>query len=147
MKLDAETHDYIAQRAQWYFDVYPAGYPYSVENFVLTGDGVDDLDFAITRIEAYGTIRPPRIVCEVGTSGTVMLGNAFPKYLPCDVEDVRAIREAFIAWYGTVNRPDIYATGTGASMETPCQPQAVCVWCTTGSLTGTYAGTVFPGQC
>lgn len=147
MKLDASAHEYIAQRAQWYFDFYPHGWPYAVENFVVTGDGVDDLDLTIQRIEAYGTIRPPRVVCEVGSSGTIQLGNAYPKYLECDVEDVRAIRTAYIAWYGTVDKPDVYATGTGAAMETPCQPQSTCIWCTTGSLTGTYAGTIFQGQC
>jgi hypothetical protein len=145
MRLDQPTQQYIAQRAHWYIDVYPPGYPYATDNFVLTGEGVEDLDQTIARVEAYGTVRPARLVCEVGTTGTVLLGNAFPKYLTCDVDDLRAIRTYYIEWYGTVNRPDVYATGTGAAMETPCQPQDVCIWCTTGSLTGTYFGSTWPG--
>jgi hypothetical protein len=106
---------YIAHRAQWYFDCAfsPRSSPNAFgDNVTFTGQGLPDLERTIVVITANPTVR---IICEVGASGTVMLGNAFPKYLPCNVHDLEAIRDEYIAYYGSVDRPPVYrAFSSGA---------------------------------
>ena len=117
MNLPPESHAYIAQRAQWYFDVAtsPRNSPVAFgDNVVFTGNGLRDLNQTIDYIAHNPGCR---IICEVGTTGTIMLGNAWPKYLPADIQDVYAIKEAFIAFYGSVDRPSVYrGYGGGAFM-------------------------------
>lgn len=120
MNLTTEQHAYIAQRAQWYFDVQP---PFrnstALEDAcVFTGDGLDDLNRTIGFMSANPQLR---VICEVGSNGTIPLGNAYPKYLPCDIQDVYAIKDQFIAYYGSVAKPDVYGEPSGAAMMTPGQ--------------------------
>jgi hypothetical protein len=121
MLLTPEQHAYIAQRAQWYFDVQPPlrNSTALADNCVFTGDGLDDLNRTIGFLSVNPTLR---VICEVGANGTAPLGNAYPKYLPCDVTDVYAIKDAFIAFYGSVDKPDAYAIPPGAAMINPSQP-------------------------
>ncbi len=120
MLLTPEQHAYIAQRAQWYFDIQPPLRNSTAleDNCVFTGDGLDDLNRTI----AFMSFNPAlRVICEVGSGGTVTLGNSFPKYLPCDIQDVYEIKNQFIAYYGSVDKPDAYAIPPGAAMMTPGQ--------------------------
>lgn len=109
MKLTDAEQQYVAQRAQWYFEVKPNSPDDGGDSFVLTGDGVDDLDSALLCVARYPRVK---IICEVGQAANlntiateIQLGTAFPKYLPCDAEDIQAIRTAYIAYYGTASRP------------------------------------------
>lgn len=89
----------VAQGANWYFDVYMG--QNTGDSVVFTGDGVDDLDRLIA-VVANGTQRGFKMVCDVGRN--------YSSYRPCDIEDVQAIRTLFIGWYGTVSKPDAYAS-------------------------------------
>ena len=140
MRLTTEQHQSIAARAQWYFDIKPGGYFDRGDNFILTGQGLGDLNSAIAMAQRYSASVPPCvIVCEIGTTGTIMLGNAFPKYSIITVDDIDAIKLAYIEYWGSVNRPridprPIYPeTGTSYS---------VMVYPSTGTATGTFLGTI-----
>lgn len=136
MKLETSQHQAIAARAQWYFDVTPGGYWDRGDPVVLTGQGLPDLNSAIAFVSRYPTAR---IICEVGTMGTISLGNAFPKYLQCDIQDIYAVKEAFIAYWGSVAKPTIDPR--------PIWPfsgstYTVMVYPSSGTSAGVYAGTI-----
>jgi len=117
MMLRPEDQSYIARRAQWYFDVAvsPRMAPLAWgDNCTFTGQGLKDLNQTIDFLR----VNPQtRVMCEVGSTGTIMLGNAWPKYLPCDIEDVYAIKDFFIAYYGSVDRPSCYRDTNSAAMQ------------------------------
>ena len=108
MKLDPVVHQYIAQRAQWYFDVSLHSSDDRGDSAVLIGDGLEDLNSTVAFIQRY-----PRctVVCDAGFGPTVLAsagipaGASLPSYQPCDVDDVYAIKDAYIAFYGSVTRP------------------------------------------
>ena len=117
MKLPVESVNYIAQRAQFYFDcaTSPRNSPMAFgDNVVFTGCGLRDLNQTIDFIATNPSVR---ISCEVGSTGTVMLGNAWPKYMPCDIQDVYAIKDAYIAFYGSVDRPSVFRSFGGGSFQ------------------------------
>lgn len=116
MNLTPEQHAYIAQRAQWYFDCQtaPRNTTALLDNVVFTGQGLADLNRTIAWVNFNPTAR---IICEVGSDGTVPLGNAYPKYLPCDIQDIYAIKDEFIDYYGSVDRPDAYLPPASAAMQ------------------------------
>lgn len=108
MNLPPASHAYIAQRAQFYFDcaTSPRSSPTAFgDNCIFTGQGLRDLNQTIDFIANNPTVR---IMCEVGAPTQIMLGNSWPKYLPCDIQDVYAIKEAFIAFYGSVDKPNVF---------------------------------------
>ena len=117
MKLTPDEQAYVAQRAQWYFDVQTSPRTSPVangDNCTFTGCGLDDLNRTI----GFITFNPGvRVICEVGSSGTVVLGNAYPKYLECDISDVYAIRQQFINYYGSVSKPDAYISPAGGAVK------------------------------
>lgn len=123
MKLPQADINYIAQRAQWLFDVAfsPRNSPVAFgDNVTFTGQGLTDLNRTISVISsAMGQFPnpPPRITCEIGTQGTVLLGNAFPKYLQCDIQDIYAIKDAYIAYYGSVDKPSVYRGYGGGAFQ------------------------------
>jgi hypothetical protein len=89
----AEINDQ-AQRANWYVqadlrDVNVPGDPY-----IITGDGVDDLDRLISYMPIYPKGR-----------FQINVGRLFEAYKDIDLEDVIAIKAAYIAYYGNVNKP------------------------------------------
>lgn len=101
MKLTVVEQQAMARKAQWYFDCY-FGLNHD-DSVVFTGDGVDDLDKLISRLEyAFthnGTNVNSRFQCDVGTLYSV------PK--PFDVDDVKAVRTYYMEFYGTVNKPAV----------------------------------------
>lgn len=117
MKLSANAHAYIAQRGQWYLDCAfsPRHSPMAFgDSVVFTGQGLADLN---RTIGVVATTPPVHITCEVGTAGTIMLGNAFPKYERCDLEDLYAIKEHYIAFHGSLDKVDAYRQPPGAATE------------------------------
>jgi len=111
MLLTPAQHRDIARRAQWYFDCYFGAL--SQDSVVFTGDGVEDLDRLISRLNANAAdnrLLNQKFVCDVGTQ--------YSTYRPFDIEDVMAIREQFIAFYGNVNRPDVYSAGSNSAIPT-----------------------------
>lgn len=118
MKLSSGEHQYIAQRANWYFDVSPNSIDDRGDSVVLTGDGLEDLNSAVAFVNRYPQVK---IICEAGqavnvaSSGTIPLGSAFPKYTLIDVEDIYAIKDAYIAFYGSVAKPSLTGPAGWAS--------------------------------
>lgn len=111
MLLTPDQQQAIARRAQWYFDCY-FGPP--SDSVVFTGDGVDDLDSLIDRLNTnaqYNRDRSQRFMCDVGTQ--------YSDWRPFDIEDVYAIRYYFISFYGNVNRPDVYGAGSNVAIPIP----------------------------
>lgn len=97
MQLTASDVRDIARRANWFFDV---NQDCQTQDWVVyTGDGIDDLDRLISLI-ASGTHANFRM--------TVDTGIEYSSYKPCDLEDVQAIRTAFVDFYGTVAKPNAY---------------------------------------
>ena len=85
---------------------------------VFTGDGVEDLDRLISRLNNNANSNRTlnqRFMCDVGTQ--------YSSYKPFDVEDVVAIREQYIAFYGDVNRPNVYANGSNTAFPTAIAEQ------------------------
>lgn len=108
MKLSIHEHTYIAKRGQWYLDcaTSPRRSPTAFgDSVVYTGQGLADLNRTISVVASSPGIR---ITCEVGTAGTILLGNAYPKYLECDIEDLYAIKQQFIEFYGSVDKPSVF---------------------------------------
>jgi hypothetical protein len=108
VKLTPEQQRDIARRAQWYFDCYfgPPG-----ESVVFTGDGVEDLDQLISRLQFNGTtnfFRNQKFFCDVGTQ--------YSDWKPFDIDDVVAIKAFYEAYYGDVNKPNVYASGSNVAM-------------------------------
>lgn len=64
---------------------------------VVSGDGVDDLDRLLSTLSGYPN---GRFSIDVG-----VLDSSFR---PCDIEDIQALRTAFVAVYGTVAKPNVY---------------------------------------
>ena len=78
---------------------------------VFTGDGVEDLDRLISRLNANAQdnrLWGQRFMCDVGTQ--------YSDWRPFDIEDVYAIRLAYIAYYGNVDRPNVYSAGSNAAI-------------------------------
>lgn len=101
MLLTPAQHRDIARRAQWYFDCYFGAL--QADNVVFTGDGIDDLDKLISRLTddaANNHVQGKRFTCDVGV--------IYSDYRPFDIEDVGAIRAQYVAFYGSVNKPNTY---------------------------------------
>ncbi len=108
MLLTPAQQQILAQRAQWYFDIYfgPPG-----DWVTFTGDGVDDLDSLISRLNTnaqYNFNMSQRFMCDVG--------GQYSDWRPFDIEDVYAIRAYYIEFYGDVNKPDVYSTGSNVAL-------------------------------
>lgn len=117
MNLTPEQHAYIAQRAQWYFDCRdaPRNTTALMDSVVFTGQGLSDLNRTIGWI---GANPKAMVTCEVGSDGTVLLGNAYPKYMQADIQDVYEIKNQFISYYGSVDRPgDPWLPSASAAMQ------------------------------
>lgn len=100
MGLTQEQIDYLAQRAHWKFDVQENyTQPRGFDPVTIVGDGVDDLNQLIARIENNGT-QFTKIMADVGSS--------FSVYITATLADVYALRQAYIATWGTVNKPDYW---------------------------------------
>ncbi len=108
MKLTVIEQRRVAQRANWFFDLY--GGQGTADSVVYTGDGVDDLDRLIAVINNT-TARGNKLVCDVSP------GN-FSEYKLCDVEDVEAIKMYYIGWYGTVSKQNVYDERQGVALPT-----------------------------
>lgn len=113
MLLTPANHRDIARRAIWYFDCY-FGPP--ADSVVFTGDGVDDLDRLIERLNANAAdnkLWGQRFQCDVGTQ--------YSDWRNFDIEDVVAIRAQYISFYGDVNKPNVYAPGVSTAFPVVIQ--------------------------
>jgi hypothetical protein len=86
--------NYQAQKANWYVSVDYRNVNVGGDPFIITGDGVDDLDRLISLMPIYPN---GRFFIDIGT--------VTEQFVPCDVDDIIAIRTAYIGYYGRVNKP------------------------------------------
>ena len=111
MLLAPEIHRDIAQRAIWYFDIFFGAM--TGDSAVFTGDGVDDLDRLIGRLNnnaIYNRSPDQRFMVDVGI--------LYADYRACDIEDIMAIKEQYIAFHGNVDKPDAYLPDKSAAIST-----------------------------
>jgi hypothetical protein len=83
--------DFLARQASWKFDFNPMD---GNDSFVLAGDGVDDLDRLTTRIQGLKRFKL-----------TLDVGRQFDVPKPVTLEDVAALRAAYVAIHGAVDKP------------------------------------------
>lgn len=99
--------DFLARAASWKFDV-----DFKVthgDSAVFTGDGVDDLDSLISRIQSTVPLAP-RIQVDVG--------KLFSQYVFVGVEDIIALKSRYIEIYGTVSKPQTpFESTVGIAVE------------------------------
>lgn len=91
--LTTEQQEAIARKGYWNFEFY-AGLG-SQDSVTLPGDGVDDLDQLLARLE-IPLARQNYLKVDVGSQE--------PAFRFCNRADVLAIRNAFVALYGEANR-------------------------------------------
>lgn len=108
MLLTPAQHRDLARRAQWYFDCYfgPPG-----DYVTFTGDGIEDLDRLIERLNTnaqYNRTRNQRFLCDVG--------GQYSDWRNFDIEDVYAIREQYLLYWGDVNKPNVYVAGSNVAL-------------------------------
>jgi hypothetical protein len=109
MRLTPDQHRDIARRAIWYFDCF-FGPP--SDSIVFTGDGADDLDSLISRLTdnaANNHVYGQKFLCDVGTQ--------YSDWRPFDIEDVQRIRDAYVEFFGTVNKPDVFSPGASTAFD------------------------------
>lgn len=101
MLLTPEHQKALARKAAWYFDVYFG--MTTADSVVFPGDGVDDLDALISRIE---TARDQHNI-GVNSRFLVDLGASYSDWRKFDLEDLYAIRGYYVEIYGNVKRPAV----------------------------------------
>lgn len=120
MSLTNDEIAFVATRGQWTFEVL---YPETGANgdwTTFVGSGLADINSFIGRYETTPTMR---VQCDVGTLTSSLMDAT--------ISDCYAIREVFIATYGSVNRispfpagqefPTVFQIGT-KWIENPHQP-------------------------
>jgi len=117
--LTIEQLTYLAQSAQWKFDVSFKNERGADDAVVFTGDGVDDLTALINRLEgmtATNGYSRVKMLCDTG--------KLFSNYVITTVDDVYALRQKYIETWGTVNKPD-YNARPAPGIATPIDTTAV----------------------
>ena len=109
MRLTPDQHRDVARRACWYCDCYFGSL--TQDNVVFTGDGVDDLDRLKSRLLDNASQNPSR-----SQRFLVDIGAQYSDWRPFDLDDVDAIRSAYVDFFGEVPKPDVYAPGTGTAL-------------------------------
>ena len=115
MKLKQADIDTIAQRANFFFNITWAYHTFD-ESVVYTGDGVADLDRLIVQMAA-GTMPSAQFQVDVGSQYSI--------YKFFDLEDLLAIKASYIAFYGTVNKPNAYLPEPSTNIQVPQTAVAV----------------------
>jgi hypothetical protein len=92
--LTQEQINFQAQKASWYVEVDNRRAVDGGDVYVITGDGVDDLN---RLLDLMPTLRVATYRIDTGTQ--------YDAWVPCNVADIQAIKTAFIQFYGTVSKP------------------------------------------
>jgi hypothetical protein len=92
--LTQQQINFLANKAQWYVEIDNRRQVDGGDVWVNTGDGVDDLDRLLVLMGSL-----PRATFRIDT------GFQYDVWVPCTVEDIQAIRTAYIGYFGNVNKP------------------------------------------
>jgi hypothetical protein len=107
MWLTSDQQVNVARRACWYFDCYFGPPDNSV---IFTGDGLEDLNSLIARLTSnalHNHNNKQQFLCDTGFQ--------YSLWRRFDLEDLAAIRNQFIQFYGSVNKPNCYLARQGAA--------------------------------
>jgi hypothetical protein len=92
----------MGRRAHWHFDLHQGWY--TADSVVISGDGVDDLDRLIDRMQTS---------LQIGSRLEVDVGGQYSIWLPADIEDVLAIRAQYVRFHRETDRPDTWERPPG----------------------------------
>lgn len=97
-----------ARKANWMLDCYLGRN--TQDSVVFTGDGVDDLDRALSFLQS-GALQP-------GYKLLIDLGGQYSDYRRFDLDDLVAIRAWYVSFYGEVNKPVVWEPANASALET-----------------------------
>jgi hypothetical protein len=92
--LTQEQINFQAQKGSWYVEIDNRRAVDGGDVYVVTGDGVDDLNRLLSLMP---TLRVATFRIDTGIQ--------YDNWQSCTVADIQAIRSAFIGYYGTVSKP------------------------------------------
>lgn len=124
MKLLPAQQQYIAQRAQWYWDIKPISVnDDDADSVVLTGQGVPDLQSTLLFIARWPKCH---ITAEVGSTinpvtGQPQNGQVYASYQEVDVQDIQAVLADYIIYYGNVAKPPLRPIASFPSPPPNCR--------------------------
>jgi len=123
---------YLAKTASWKFDVAIKDARNFNDSVVYTGDGVDDLNGLIDRLESMNGVT--RFVVSVD------VGSLFSNYVLVTLDDIYALRAKYISIFGTVTKP-------GYPYDVPLiqATKEVEPYVTFGSVVPGFAEQIYPG--
>lgn len=87
----------LAKQAAWKFDLGIKDARNFNDSVVYTGDGVDDLDKLINRLQGLNGTTAYQLQVDIG--------SLFSNYVRVTLDDVVALRLKYISIFGTVSRP------------------------------------------
>ena len=97
VKLTDAQLTLLAKQASWKFDLGIKDARNFNDSVVYTGDGVDDLDGLISRLQSLNGNTAYRLQVDIG--------SLFSSYVTVSLDDVVALRSKYISIFGTVNKP------------------------------------------
>lgn len=95
--LTSAQLNYLAKTASWKFDVAIKDARNANDSVVYTGDGVDDLNGLISRLENMNGNTNYKVSVDVG--------SLFSNYVLVTLDDIYALRQTYISVFGTVTKP------------------------------------------
>ena len=115
MPLTQEQINFQAKKASWYVEVDNRRAVDGGDVYVITGNGVPDLNRLLSLMP---TLTQARFRIDTGTMYDV--------WVPCDTNDIEGIKAAFIQFYGTVSKPG-FPVFDRKYMKVPDQPVQIQV--------------------
>ncbi len=103
MKLTQLEVQTVAEKAYWLFDLKFLQTELGGDWFTVTGDGVDDLDRLIDLLTAFPNTR-----------FSLDVGLHTSHFKDADLEDVHALRSAYVTFYGETNKPPLLDPASSA---------------------------------
>lgn len=94
MPLTQEQINTQAKKASWYVEIDNRRAVDGGDVYVVTGDGVDDLNRLLSLMP---TLRVATFRIDTGVHNDA--------WVSCNIADIQAIKTAFIEFYGTVSKP------------------------------------------
>lgn len=94
MRITQEQINFLANKAQWYVEIDNHLAVDGGDTWVVTGDGVDDLDRLLALMP---TLPKARFRIDVGRD--------YDSWVQCTFEDIQALRVAYAGYFGNVNKP------------------------------------------
>jgi hypothetical protein len=94
VSLTQQQINFLAKKAQWYVEIDNRRAVDGGDVYVITGDGVDDLDRLLALMPSLPVAR-----------FRIDTGMHYDQWVPCTIIDIQALKTAYIGYYGNVNKP------------------------------------------